>query len=208
MLCTFYTLGAPTIALGDAVTLGATTAIFLAILSPWLLGEASTGRVWVPTLIAFGGVALVVGPQFEIAGQTGLVAVAGSFFSALAMVMLRKLGGAKGGLRESPEAIVVHFSLVATVALCALAAPAWRTPGASGAALLAVTGITGGLAQLAMTRAYALDHAARIGTIAYVAVVPSQRRGASIHLEEYSRPPCPLRSARSQSTPGAATRPG
>jgi hypothetical protein len=34
MVFTFYTLGAPAIALGDAVTLGATSPIFIALLSP------------------------------------------------------------------------------------------------------------------------------------------------------------------------------
>src|SRR5262245_5550899 len=42
MLCGFYTLGAPAIALGDAATLAATTPIFIAVLSPWLLRESSS----------------------------------------------------------------------------------------------------------------------------------------------------------------------
>src|SRR5262245_49041372 len=51
MVCNFYALGAASIALGDAVTLGSLSGIFLALLSPWLLGERSGRRVWLGTIL-------------------------------------------------------------------------------------------------------------------------------------------------------------
>jgi drug/metabolite transporter (DMT)-like permease len=185
MLCTFYTLGAPSIALGDAVTLGSMTGIFLALLAPRLLGEPSTRRVWVATAVAFAGVALVVGPRFHISGPIAIIATGGALLSAMSMVLLRQLGGAgrpraTARTRESPEAIVVHFSAVAAVVMVALAVPVWRTPDAGGAAMLCAAGVTGGLAQLAMTRAYALEHAAKVGTIGYLAVVLAHLLGVVV----------------------------
>ncbi|WP_437301329.1 DMT family transporter [Sorangium sp. So ce426] len=171
MLCGFYTLGAPQIALGDAVTLGATSPIFVALLAPRLLGERTSPRLWLATLLAFAGVGLVAAPRLAIAGEIALIATLGAVFSAFAMIWLRRIGA--GGERASPEAIALHFSLVASAAMVALSIPVWRTPDALGALLLIGTGLAGGLAQLAMTRAYALDSAARVGAIGYVGVVLS-----------------------------------
>ncbi|WP_438030947.1 DMT family transporter [Sorangium sp. So ce233] len=171
MLCVFYTLGSPQIALGDAVTLGATSPIFVAILAPRMLGERSSRGLWIAILLAFAGVALIAAPRLAIAGETALVATLGAVFSAFAMIWLRRIGAS--GTRASPESVALHFSLVASAAMIALSIPVWRTPDALGLALLIGTGLAGGLAQLAMTRAYALDNAARIGAIGYVGVALS-----------------------------------
>lgn len=204
MVCVFYTLGAPEVALGDVVTLGSMSPVFIALLAPYMLGEASGRSAWIATLLAGAGVALVAGPQLHVAGHIALVAIVGSLFSALAMIFLRKLrGGAvptpapmpqtaigtalgrsdsieppRPG--ESPEAIVVHFSLVSSAAMIALAIPSLRVPSLSDAGLLAATGLSGGLAQLAMTRAYTLDRAARLGTIGYLGVVLTHFMGLAV----------------------------
>ena len=200
MLCGFYTLGAPAIALGDAATLAATTPIFIAVLSPWLLREASNRWTWLATVVAFTGAALVIGPRFEIAGGVAAIATVGALCSALAMIWLRKLsdvtdppkaarlveiGDASAAAsvppaRESPEAIVLHFSLVAAAVTIALALPSWRTPDAGGALLLCGAGVLGGLAQLAMTRAYALDRAARVGMVSYLGIALTHVLGATL----------------------------
>ena len=64
-LCTFYALTSPRIHLADAVTLGATAPIFVALLAPWFLGEPRSRSVGVAVLIAFAGVALVLQPRFQ-----------------------------------------------------------------------------------------------------------------------------------------------
>ena len=172
MICTFYTFGAPAIALGDAVTLGATSPIFIAILAPWLLGERSGRIVWVATTFAFVGVALVAGPSFRLSGKLSMVALLSAVASALAMIWLRRLGSGRSGTpRESPEAIVAHFSVVAGVTLSLVALPTLRVPDLGGALLLLGTGASGAFAQIAMTRAYALDQAARVGVWSYLGVV-------------------------------------
>ncbi|EYF03664.1 DMT family transporter [Chondromyces apiculatus] len=177
MLCTFLTLGAPLLALGDVVTLGATSTIFVALLSPRMLGERSSRGLWAATLLAFSGVAMVAGPQLRLAGHLALIATTGAFASALAMIWLRKLGSSAQRDRSrpgpGPEAVALHFSLVASVVMVVLSIPTFQVPDATGALLLFITGLTGGMAQLAMTRAYALDRAARIGTVGYLGVVLS-----------------------------------
>src|SRR5262249_54080257 len=154
MLCTFFTVGAPALALGDAVTLGATSTIFIALLSPPLLGESGGRSIWIATPAAFAGVAMIAGPHFALAGHVVVVGLMGAIFTAVAMISLRRLGGAgtrKGASRtpDSPEAIVVHFSLVAAGLMFAVALPSLRAPDPMGALLLIATGVAGGLAQIA-----------------------------------------------------------
>ena len=189
LLCGFYSMGSRGMALGDAVTLGAISPIFVALLAPWLLGERGGKRVWIATAIAFAGVALVAGPSFHVAASLAAIATLGALLAALAMIWLRRLGRAagEGAPKDSPEAIVVHFALVAAAVTTAVALPTLRLPDARGAALLVITGVAGGLAQIAMTRAYSLERAARLGPVSYLGVVLSHLGGAALLGERAGR---------------------
>jgi len=165
-VCTFYAITSRRINLGDAATLGATAPIFVAMLAPSLLGERSGRAVPVAAGIAFSGVALVLQPSFESAIGVATVATLGAFLYAIALISLRRLGGG-----ETHEAVVFHFSCVALAAMTALAIPGWRTPTPHDLLWLVTTGVTGGLAQLAMTRAYSLDRAARVSTLTFLGIV-------------------------------------
>lgn len=178
MMCTFYTIAAPEISLGDATSLRSTTPIFIALIAPFAIGEATTRRVWIATPVAFAGVVMLAQPSFDLAGHLAFLSVLAAIFSAFAMMFLRKLGPS-----ETAEAVAAHFSLVASVLLLLLSLPAFVAPGWAGLSWLAITGLTAGLGQLAMTRAYALDHAARVGTIGYLGVVMTQIL-AAIWLDE------------------------
>ena len=83
----------------------------------------------------------------------------------------------------SVEAITLHFSLVAFAAHLALALPNLASPSGTTLGWLIGTGVAGGLAQIAMTRAYALTEAARLGAASYVGTVLAQL-GAVLFLGE------------------------
>jgi drug/metabolite transporter (DMT)-like permease len=162
----FYALASSRVAVGDAVTLGATTPIFVALLSRRILGERVGRHVAVAVVLAFAGVMAIVRPVFAIAWPVALVATGGAVCYALAMLWLRRIGPG-----ESHEAIVMHFSLVGLATMMALALPVWRWPDwTSGLALLGA-GLGGGGAQLAMTRAYSLHRAAPVTAVANLGVV-------------------------------------
>ncbi|HEY8080018.1 MAG TPA: EamA family transporter, partial [Labilithrix sp.] len=82
------------------------------------------------------------------------------------------------GQKETPEAIAFHFSVFAAVTLALIAVFDRRTPTSRDAALMVVAGVCAGFAQLAMTRAYTLDRAARVGGFMYLSVVVSALLGA------------------------------
>jgi drug/metabolite transporter (DMT)-like permease len=113
---------------------------------------------------------------------TAAVAVLSALCAAVAMIMLRRVGQ-----RESPEAIALHFSLVAAgiFAFFALADP--RVPLGVDAVFMVIAGLAGGFAQLALTRAYSLDRAARVGAMGYLSVVASALLGA-VALHERPHP--------------------
>lgn len=165
-LCTFYALGSSRIALGDVATLGATAPIFVAVLSGPLLGERVGGRVTLAIVLVFAGILGVVGPSFGIAAPVAAIAVAGAILYALALIWLRKIGPG-----EIPQAVVLHFSVVGLCAMLAFAIPVWEWPDARGGLLLFGAGLTGGGAQIAMTRAYSLHRAAPLAALSGVGIV-------------------------------------
>jgi drug/metabolite transporter (DMT)-like permease len=86
--------------------------------------------------------------------------------SAMAMIWLRRVGSAETG-----EAIVFHFMVFGSLAMAVFCIPVWHTPDGSSALFLLLTGCCGGLAQLAMTRAYQLGEAARVSAVGYSQIV-------------------------------------
>lgn len=164
--CFFYSVTSTRIPLGDAITLGATGPIFVALLAGPMLGEKVGRHIFLAVALAFIGVIGVVKPSFRSAADVAAIATLGALAYAMALMWLRKIGP-----NESTEAIVLHFSLVAATANLAISIPSWVTPDATGWVFLLGTGITGGIGQVAMTRAYALTRAAPLSTLTYLSIV-------------------------------------
>jgi drug/metabolite transporter (DMT)-like permease len=165
-VCTFYALASSRIPLGDAVTLGATAPVFVVLLSGPLLGERVGPYVSLAVALGFAGIVALVRPTFGSEIPVALIALLGAVFYALAMIWLRKIGPG-----ETHEAVVLHFSLVAFVTFMALSIPVWRWPSWNGAGFLLGTGLAGGGAQIAMTRAYSLDRAAPVTALSGLSIV-------------------------------------
>jgi len=178
MLSCFYSLAQSSLAVGDAVTLFATAPLFIALMAPWVLKERSDARLWALLLVAFAGVGLVAGPHLSLlskgAAFPALAALGSAFFSALAMMFLRVMRSGRGSVaQESAEAIALHFALVSFVVHAILGCFDFRAPAPIDLLLLAITGLSGGLAQLAMTKAYAYVEASRLGAVSYLGTVLS-----------------------------------
>lgn len=165
-LCFFYSITSPRIPLGDAITLGATAPIFVALLSVPLLGERVGRHVVLAVLLAFAGVIGVVQPTFHSAADVALIATLGALGYAFAMIWLRKMGP-----DENSEGVALHFSVVAALANLLIAAPIWVTPTSRGLLWLIGTGITGGIGQVAMTRAFAFSRAAPLSVLGYLSII-------------------------------------
>src|SRR3954464_4717596 len=165
-ICAFYALASRRIARGDAATLGATAPIFVVLFARPLLGERVSGAELLAVALGFAGIIAVMRPSFALAGPVAVIATIGAVFWALAMIWLRKIGPG-----ESHEAVVLHFSLVALLTFIALSIPVWRWPTWAGAGFRRGTGLAGGGAQIAMTRAYSLARAAPVTALSGLSIV-------------------------------------
>jgi drug/metabolite transporter (DMT)-like permease len=187
MTATFYALSSRTLPLGDTVCLLSLTPVFLALLAPMLLGERTRPHVAIAIVVSLTGVVLILRPAALFGGArlvdrhvggptaqaTAWVAILAALLSAIAMMMLRRVGQ-----REHPEAIALHFSLFAAAVMTALALRDLFLPSPRDALFMLLAGLSGGMAQLALTRAYTLDHASRVGAMGYLSVVTSALLGA------------------------------
>jgi drug/metabolite transporter (DMT)-like permease len=187
---TFWALASPGLGLGDTATLLNLSPLMIAVLGPVLLGERPGRGLYFALAVAGAGVLLVLRPAIvfggahaaEGAGKTALLAASAAMFSACAMIALRKVGP-----RESPEAVSTHFSLTAAIVFGLLSIPTFSVPRPKDALYMLLAGLAAGLAQIAMTRAYALARAARVASMSYLSVVVSAIYGAAA-LGEWPHP--------------------
>lgn len=152
--------------LGTAIAFNFTSPLFLTALAVPLLGERVGLFRWAAVGVGFSGTLIMLRPTGDVLEIGTLVALAAALCQSLAMVTIRQLSRT-----EPPTTIVFYFTLITTL-LCALAQPfVWVTPQGWDWLLLAGCGLTGGAAQLFMTRAYALAPAAVVAPFNYAALL-------------------------------------
>ncbi len=166
MILTFFALSR--VPLGEASALLNLTPLFVAAIGAIWLQERVSLLVGAALGLGLLGALLVYQPHGFGLGLGGLAAVGASLTAALAMTSLRKLGST-----ESAESVVAAFLLTGTLVIGTLAAPSLQAPSAEDAALMVLGGVTSTVAQIAMTKAYALDAAARVGGMNYLNIVAS-----------------------------------
>ena len=168
-LIQFYTL--TILPLATAVTLGYSSAIFIALFSFLLLRERITRRTIAVLVIGLSGVAILLRPGFN-SGQTwglscGLV---GAAATGLAHLQLREMS-ATG---EPAWRIVFYFSLVSTLMSALIATyQGWHGIELRALPYLLGIGASGLTAQIAITRAYAVGQKFTIAAMSYLTVVYS-----------------------------------
>lgn len=176
MCCGFFALSR--LSMGDAVTLSALSPLLVALASRRVLRERSGGGLGASVVLGFVGVAILAGAHLQSnhGALVGLaVGIVAAMFAAVAMLFLRRLGP-----RESPEGVSLHFLAVAAVALLLVGAGRQVVPSVEALLSVVGAGVTGGIAQLLMTKAYGLDKAARVGGIGYSGIVMSQILGTLV----------------------------
>jgi len=156
--------------LATAQTLNYTSPLFLAIATTVVLGERFSGWLVFAIALGFGGVAMLLQPTFA-AGQEGpaLVGLFSGVFAAWAYLSVRTLGR----LGEPDWRVVFWFGAVGAVlglAWQALTGPFHPITGGNWW-ILAGVGVTGTLAQLAMTRAYRTGNTLVASALSYSTIV-------------------------------------
>ena len=170
MVCTFFALTRPSLPMSVTVTITCMFPVWVALLSWPVLGERPSWQVWLAVASGSVGVWLVKQPEFK--EDVAIAAALGaSLFTAVAMLGLHRL-------REiEPQAIVVHFSAVATCFCVSSFFLFNRKPPEKEADLLSIAllllgiGVTASLGQVFLTLAFSTGHATRVAVVALTQVV-------------------------------------
>ncbi len=190
MFFTFAALSERALPVGDAATLFNLAPVGIALLSPFVLGERSGRRLGLSVLFCLAGAACILRPTFLFPSTSdyprgpAVVAMLAALSTACAMIMLRRVRS------ESSAAVAFYFSVFAFLITALLATPhvmAHGWPGASTVRSMLVAGVAAGVGQLCMTRAYALDHAARVAAYGYLSVAGSALMAYAVRGERLDR---------------------
>jgi drug/metabolite transporter (DMT)-like permease len=145
----------------DVMTFYLAGPIYVAALSPWMLGESVGWRRWTAIVIGFAGVVIALQPSAASLSIAALISVVGSFTFALTIIQSRQLRG-------TPDTALVFWQTVgALVAGIVLAPFGWVTPGAVDFALLSFLGVFAMLAHICIVRSLKLAPAAVVAPIQY-----------------------------------------
>ena len=169
LVCTFYAL--TRLPVSQVLTLTNMFPIWVAVLSWPLLKEMPEPSVWLAVLSGVAGVVLIQQPNFAEGNFASLLALASSFFSAVAMIGLHRLH------QLDVRAIVVHFSGVGLIFCLASfllfdhsRAFQGVLDGGTSLMLLGV-GVSATAGQLWLTRAFAAGPPARVSVVGLTQIV-------------------------------------
>lgn len=179
MSCLFYSWAH--LPLGQAAMIKQTAPFFLPIIALWWLKEPISLRVKVAILVGFSGVALILQPNQGVVHIAVLVGLAGAMLGALAKVTIRSMRGS-----ESPNKIVFYFAFFGSILAALPASMNWVTPTFEQFVWLFGLAATSTLAQLLLTRAYAIAPAGQLGPFTYASVIFATFMGWLIWQEAFN----------------------
>ena len=179
MACYFYAI--PLIPLTTAVVLQWTSPLFVALFSGYLIKEKVSPFLFICIGIAFTGTVLIISPSFEAVETNALYALASGILSALAYLSIRELRST-----ASSESVVFWFAIFCVMVSLPLSAKELTTLSSYEIQVLVAVGITAGVGQIGMTRAFHAAKAAYIGAFSYSTVVVSWIYGLFIFDEVLS----------------------
>ena len=150
-----------TLPLADVMTYWLAAPIYVAAMSPFLLGEHVGWRRWTAIVIGFAGVLVALQPSAATLTAPALVSIAGSFCFAFMMLSGR-------ALRGTPDTTRVFWQMVGAGLLGLVIAPfQWVPPTAFDLSLLALLGVVAMVAHVCVNRSLKLADAATVAPFQY-----------------------------------------
>lgn len=150
-----------TLPLADVMTYWLAAPIYVAAMSPFLLGERVGWRRWTAIFIGFAGVVVALEPSAATLTAPALISILGSFCFAFMMLSGR-------ALRGTPDTTLVFWQLAGAGLLGLVTAPfGWVAPSGFDFALLALLGVVAMVAHMCVNRALKLADAATVAPFQY-----------------------------------------
>ena len=169
--CYFYAINH--LPLADATVIQFCNPMLAALIAAVALKEPLRGLDAFATLFSMAGIVLVAQPSFLFASGQHLdpvavvVGIVGAIFSAIAYVVIRRLGST-----EHHMVVVLYFPLVTGPAsLPLLALEGLVLPQGIEWLLLLGIGVTAQLGQIEITKGFALETAGRASSVTYLQIV-------------------------------------
>ena len=151
--------------LADTMTFWLAAPIYVALLSPLLLGERVDLWRWGAIVLGFVGVVIALEPTGGGLSLASLVAIIGSLCFALMIITGRSLRG-------TPDVSLVFWQLIGAAIAGLIAAPTgWVMPDSFDWGLLAFLGVVAMGAHLCVTRALKLADAGLLAPLQYTLLV-------------------------------------
>ena len=179
MACYFYAI--PLIPLTTAVVLQWTSPLFVALFSGYLIKERVSPFLFICIGAAFVGTVLIISPSFEAIEVNAIYALISGVLSALAYLSIRQLRST-----ATSESVVFWFAVFCVIFSLPFSAKELFTLSSYEIQVLIGVGVTAGIGQIGMTRAYHAAKAAYIGAFSYSTVVVSWVYGLFIFNEVLS----------------------
>lgn len=151
--------------LADVMAFYMAAPIFIAAMSPFLLGERVGWRRWSAILVGFVGVLIALAPSASSLEIPALVSLLGCLCFSLMFVTTRSLG-------KTSDKVLATWQIGGLIVAGAMGAPfAWTPPSLRDYALMAVLGIVSMAAYLCVNRALKLAPAASVSPYQYTMIV-------------------------------------
>lgn len=151
--------------LADVTTFYLAGPIFVTALSPFLLGEKIGWKRMCAVIAGFIGVLVAMRPSSASFGLPALIALCGSAFFALLMIVTRTLRG-------TSDIVLVTGQMIGTLVLGAVSAPfGWVAPSARDFALLLLLGVVAMLAHVCVNRSLKLAPASLVVPYQYTLIL-------------------------------------
>ncbi len=153
--------------MAEATTIGFAVPIFATAMAALLLKEPTGIHRWAAVILGFIGILIVLQPGgVHINPFGGTVAIAAAALTASVTIVIRRLGAT-----ESAATIVFWFALTSLIPLtpAMMLLGTWHEPHVWG--IIALMGIAGGLAQLALTAALRLAPVALVMPMDYTGLL-------------------------------------
>ncbi len=153
------------IPLADATTCYLAAPIFVTALSAIFLGERVGWRRWSAVVIGFIGVMIALKPTGASFSWPALIALAGSFFQSIFMLLTRKVRGTDG-IFLSLTQVIASFVIGASGSLAFWVPPTWTI-----VLLLLASGIVNVMGVLCLNRALTLAPASVVAPFQYTIII-------------------------------------
>jgi drug/metabolite transporter (DMT)-like permease len=171
MYCFFYAI--PRLPLAEAMLLNYASPLYLPFVAWLWIGEKPSATALAAALTGVAGVALIVRPGLATeATPAAIIGGLSGLLAASAMVSIRRIADTEPTVR-----IVFYFAACSTLLSLPALLWAWKPLPAQAWFPLIGAGLTATLGQLALTRAYGLAPAARVGPYTYTCVLFSAAIG-------------------------------